>query len=164
MISFPNPFNNWSNSLNDAVRELSNIFNGVNESAKTEILLSIQNLETKLMADLNILKDAVAANNASVTEIGDKLSEVGAKLTTESEEIKAIIQGLEDKINFDVLGLQGEVDKLTESTAKLNSLGTDLETLGTNISVLVTPEVTEVPAPVTPVEEPAPVVEPPVEI
>lgn len=151
MFQFPNPLNNWVNSLNDAVKELTGLFNGLIGTVTREILTAIERSRIEIMAELDNLKSAVAANEATISEIGTKLSDVGAKLATETDEIKTLIKSLEDKVNFDVLGLQGEVDKLSASTAKLGTLGNDIETLGNSISQLVT------------LETPVPPVEPPVE-
>jgi hypothetical protein len=151
MFQFPNPLNNWVNSLNDAVKELNGLFNGLIATVTREILTAIERSRIEIMAELDNLKSVVAANEATTTEIGVKLAEVGVKLATEADELKTLIKSLEDKVNFDVLGLQGEVDKLSASTAKLGTLGSDIETLGNSISELVT---LETPVPVPPVEPP----------
>lgn len=133
MISFPNPFGNWFSSLNDAVREIISIFTESNQ----RILARIDRLEGLIMASLDALKAAVAANEA-------KLQEVGETLVAEAQEIKNTIDELKSKVNFDVAGLADEVAKIEASTAKLGELGAGIANL----------VVTEVVPPVDPIEPP----------
>jgi flagellar capping protein FliD len=135
-----NPFSNWANDLNTAVKEIVDKCVSTNFGISTEILNRIDKLENTVMADLEKLKAAVAANLEKTDEVFAKFAETSTVLVAESAEIKRIVEVLKDKINFSVLDLDGEIEKLTNSTTKLGELGTSIESLSTDIAALVTEE------------------------
>jgi hypothetical protein len=126
------PFGNWYNSFNEAVKEIISTFTKSNRT----FLERLDKLELILMATLEDLKLAIADNAAKTQELGDLI-------IAEALEVKAVIEKLESVAPIDALGLAEEIAKLKASTDKLSGYGV-------SISEIVVPEVD----PVEPVEPP----------
>lgn len=157
MFSFPNPFSNWSNDLNQAIININGFISNKLEVNKRETEQLFIDLGKNIMADLQNLKDAISRNEASISELGTKLSEVGTRVASESQEIKELIDTLKSKINIDVAEITTEIARLDASSQKLAQLGTDIETIGGVVSEFVVPEVVApAPTPVPVPTEPTP--------
>ncbi len=164
MFNFPGIGGNYSNDLNQAVNNINTLIVSENVITRRQIIEILENFRIQIMADIAQLKDAVAANEASIAQVADGLTQLGETVTAEGNQIKTLIEQLQAKANLD--GLGDEISRINASSERLASIGTQINDLGTAVSGLVSDEApAPTPVPVPPIEptpEPVPPVEPPI--